>query len=346
MGLINRQWIYDRPITGKLTQENFSLREVKVPELRQGQTLVRNKLLSLDPANRSYFVMQAYRPMLQVGDVMAGFGVGEVIASTDHRFSPGDLVHGDLGWQEYTIINSYERSEFIYKCTPGYSEEDLLGVLGITGLTAYFGLQEVGRLSPGETVVVGGATGACGVIVGQLAKIAGARVVGFGGGPEKCRWLVEEMGFDAAVDYKGEDVPGALAALCPDGVDFFSDAVGGVVSQSTIPLMKTDARWYHYGNISSYDNSVPGKALVLDDFVTPELREICKARNLNPIFLLVFDFYCQRKRAEAELAGYLKEGELKAPVTTLHGLENLPSALVDGTFGGNRFGKLNLRVAE
>lgn len=346
MKLINRQWIYDRPVTGKLTKENFALREVEVPELRQGQTLVRNKLLSLDPANRSYFVMQAYRPMLQLGDVMAGFGVGEVIASTDYRFRPGDLVHGDLGWQDYTIINSYERSEFIYKCTPGYSEEDLLGVLGITGLTAYFGLQEVGRLSQGETVVVGGATGACGVIVGQLAKIAGARVVGFGGGPEKCRWLVEEMGFDAAVDYRGEDVPGALAVQCPDGVDFFSDAVGGIVSQSTIPLMKADARWYHYGNISSYDSSVPGRALLLDDFVTPELREICKARNLNPIFLLVFDFYCQRKRAETELAGYLKEGRLKAPVTTLHGLENLPSALIDGTLGGNRFGKLNLRVAD
>lgn len=346
MELVNRQWIYDRPVVGKLTQENFSLREVKVPELREGQTLVRNKLLSLDPANRSYLVMQAYRPMLQPGDVMAGFGIGEVVASTDYRFSPGDLVHGDLGWQDYTIINSYERSEFVYKCTPGYSEDDLLGVLGITGLTAYFGLQEVGRLVPGETVVVGGATGACGVIIGQLARIAGARVVGFGGGAEKCRWLVEEMGFDGAVDYQGDNVPEALAALCPDGVDFFSDAVGGIVSQSTIPLMKTDARWYHYGNISSYDSSVPGKALPLDDFITPELGEICKARNLNPIFFLVFDYYCQRKRAEAELAGYLKSGRLKAPVTTLHGLENLPSALVDGTFAGKRLGKLNLRLAS
>lgn len=346
MGLINRQWVYDRPVTGKLVQDNFSLREVEVPELRQGQTLVRNKLLSLDPANRSYFVMQAYRPMLQLGDVMAGFGIGEVVASTDYRFSPGDLVHGDLGWQDYTIINSYERSEFIYRCTPGYSEEDLLGVLGITGLTAYFGLQEVGRVSPGETVVVGGATGACGVIVGQLAKIAGARVVGFGGGAEKCRWLVEEMGFDAAVDYKGADVAGALAAECPDGIDFFSDAVGGVVSQSAIPLMKADARWYHYGNISSYDRSSADSPFALQDFITPELGKLCERKHLKPIFLLVFDFYCQRKRAEAELAGHVKAGALKAPVTTLHGLENLPSALIDGTLGGNRFGKLNLRMAE
>lgn len=346
MKLINRQWIYGKPVTGKLTQENFALRENKVPELREGQTLVRNKLLSLDPANRSYFVMQAYRPQLQLGDVMAAFGIGEVIASTDYRFSPGDLIHGDLGWQDYAIVNSYERSEFVYKCTPGYSEDDLLGVLGITGLTAYFGLQEVGPVAAGETVVVGGATGACGVIIGQLAKIAGARVIGFGGGAEKCRWLVEEMGFDAAVDYRGEGVPGELTALCPDGIDFFSDAVGGIVSQSAIPLMKANARWYHYGNISAYDSSVPGKAMPLDDFITPELRDICQNRNLNPTFFLVFDYYCQRKRAEAELAGYLKSGRLKAPVTTLHGFENLPSALVDGTLGSKRLGKLNLRLAD
>jgi NADPH-dependent curcumin reductase len=346
MDVVNRQWIYDSVVTGKLTHANFALREAKVPALRQGQTLVRNKLLSLDPANRSYFAIQTYRPMLQVGDVMAGFGIGEVIESTDARFSPGDLVHGDLGWQDYAILNSFERSEFVYKCTPGYREEDLLGVLGITGLTAYFGLEEVGRLSPGETVVVGGATGACGVIIGQLAKLAGARVVGFGGGDQKCRWLVEEMGFDGAVDYRGENPAASLAALCPDGVDFFSDAIGGVVTQSTIPLMKQNARWYHYGNVSSYDEAVPGKIFPGNNFLTPELAEICGSRALNPVFLLVFDFYCQRKRAEADLARYVREGKLKAPVTTLAGLENLPSALIEWTLGTKRLGKLNLRVAD
>lgn len=341
----NRQWIYSKPVSGSLKLDNFTLEENPIPKLRQGQVLVRNKLISLDPANRTYFVMQVYRPQLQLGDVMAGFGVGEVVESTDMRFQPGDLIHGDLGWQDYAVINSYDRSEFIYKCTPGYSEEDLLGVLGITGMTAYFGVQEVGKLSPGETVVVGGATGACGVIVGQLAKIAGCRVIGFGGGAEKCQWLVNEMGFDAAVDYKGNNVAADLAALCPNGVDFFSDAVGGIVTQSTLPLMKQNGRWFHYGNTSSYDHTDPGEAIRRDESLTPELLEICRKRNVNPVFLLVFDFYCQRKRAEAELSGYLRAGKLKGPVTTLDGLETLPDALVNGTFGGKRYGKLNVRIS-
>ncbi len=342
----NRQWIYAKPLTGNLKTESFSLRESPIPRLRQGQSLIRNKLISLDPANRVYFAMQTYRPQIQLGDVMAGFGIGEVVESKDPRFRSGDLVHGDLGWQDYSIINSYERSEFVYKCSPGYSEEWLLGVLGITGLTAYFGLRETGGIQAGETMVVGGATGACGVIIGQLAAMRGARIVGFGGGPEKCRWLREEIGFDAAVDYKDPEVAKHLALACPDGVDFFSDAIGGIVAQATIPLMKHGARWYDYGNVSAYDSMVPGQAPSFNDELPPELKAICRERNLNPVFLLVFDFYCERLKAEAELAMYLKEGRLKGPTTTLKGIEGLPIALVDGTLGVNRYGKLNVRLVE
>lgn len=345
MGGTNRQWIYSSPVTGKLTVENFSLQQVAIPELRQGQALVRNKLISLDPANRAYLVEQGYRPQLQVGDVMAGFGIGEVIESRDERFAPGDIVHADLGWQNYTVLNSYERSEFVYKCTSGYSEEDLLGVLGITGLTAYFGLQELGNLQPGQTVAVAGATGACGVILGQLAKIAGCRVIGFAGGDEKCRWLKEQIGFDAAVDYRGGDIATDLADKCPHGIDFFSDAVGGIVTSAAIPLMNHSAVWYHYGLISVLDRLVPDAPLQGDDAMTSEMQVICQERNLKPVFLLGFDFYCQRKRAEAELGAYMKEGKLQAPVTILKGIENLPAALVDGTFGCNRYGKLSVRVA-
>jgi len=346
MADINRQWIYSNPVTGKLQVENFSLQEAPMPVPQQGQTLVRNKLISLDPTNRGWFSGQSYRPQVHIGDVMGGFGIGEVVESTDYRFAPGDIIHADLGWQDYAVINSYERSEYVYKCTPGYTEEDLLGVFGITGLTAYVGIQEVGKLLAGQTVVVAGATGACGVIVGQLAKIAGCYVVGFGGGPEKCRWLTEEMGFDAAVDYKGDDIAAELATKCPDGVDFFSDAVGGVVTKATIPLMKKNAGWYHYGNISTYDDLVPGKKASGNNYMTPELKEICRERNLKPRFLLVFDFYCQRKRVEAELAAYMQDGKLKAPATILEGLEQLPAALVDGTMGGKRYGKLSVRVAH
>src|SRR5690606_8861848 len=139
MKKINRQWFYSSPITGKMTTDNFAFREVAVPELRQGQVLVRNKLISMDPACRTDFVMQNYLPQLQSGDVMASFGIGEVVESSDSRFQVGDIIHGNQGWQDYAVIDSFSRSEFIYKSTPGYSEEDLLGVLGVPGLTAYFG---------------------------------------------------------------------------------------------------------------------------------------------------------------------------------------------------------------
>ena len=346
MEKINRQWFYSSPITGKMTTDNFAFREVAVPELRQGQVLVRNKLISMDPACRTYFVMQNYLPQLQIGDVMASFGIGEVVESSDFRFQVGDIIHGNLGWQDYAVIDSFSRSEFIYKCTPGYSEEDLLGVLGVTGLTAYFGVQAVGKLKAGETVVVGGATGACGVIVGQLAKIADCRVIGFGGGKEKCQWLVDEIGFDAAIDYSSPTVESDLAALCSDGIDFFSDAVGGVVTASTIPLMKDGARWYHYGNVSNYDTLVPGELPTTHAGLNPALFDLCRQKNIEPRLLVVFDHYCQRKNAEAELGQHLRNGKLKAPTTIIDGFENLPSALVNGTFGRKKYGKLNVRIAD
>ncbi|MCB1475026.1 MAG: NADP-dependent oxidoreductase [Rhodobiaceae bacterium] len=344
--LVNRQWFYAKPITDHLTADNFARREVPVPELRQGQALIRNRLISIDPANRLYFAIQNYRRQIELGDVMAAFAIGEVVKSTDPRFRVGDLWHGDFGWQDYAVINSYDRAEYYHRCTPGMSDEDLLGVYGITGMTAYFGVEKVGRLTGRETVVVGGATGACGAIIGQLAKIAGCRVVGFAGGPEKCAWLTGEMGFDAAVDYRAPDMAQRLAAECPDGVDFFSDAIGGAISQATIPLMKKDARWYHFGNMSEYDNMVPGETAPRHDaFLTPELKAICKERNLRPIFLLVFDFYCRRLEAQETLASYIADGRLKAPNTTLSGFEKLPAALIDGSLGSNKLGKLNVRLA-
>lgn len=341
----NRQWIYAKPVEDKLATDHFEMRETPVPTVKQGQTLVKTKVMSLDPANRGYFKYHSYRARLQPGDVMSGFGVGEVIETRDYRFKPGDLIHADLEWSDYSVINSYDRSEFVYKCTPGYAEEDLVGVFGIPGLTAFFGLEELGPLRAGQTVVVAGATGACGTILGQLAKIAGCRVVGFGGGPEKCRWLVEELGFDEAVDYRGEDVAADLASKCPDGVDFFSDATGGIVTAATLPLMNKHAPWYHFGEMTIYDGPAKNFGILSGQGLTPELKAVCDRQGLNPYFLLVFDYYGQRIRAEKTLASYVQAGRLKAPKTVVEGLEKLPAALVDGTFGSNRFGKLSVRVS-
>ena len=340
---VNRQWIYARPLEGTLRPDNFALRKAPLPVLRQGQALVRNRLISIDPANRLYLAMQAYRPQVGVGEVMAGFGIGEIVASTDPRFRVGELWHGDFGWQDHAVLNSYDRNEFTYRCTPGETDEDLLGVFGITGMTAWFGVELVGRLRPGQTVVVAGASGACGVLIAQLARIAGCRVIGFAGGSANCARLEEEFGLDAAIDYRAPDMAARLAAACPGGIDFFSDGVGGDVSAAVLPLMKPGAGWYHYGNLTDYDRMIPGQPLPRNDgFLTPELRALCKERGLRPSFFVVFDHYCRRKEAEAALRDHLQAGRLKAPATVLEGIEALPAALVNGASG--KFGKLNVRL--
>ncbi len=346
MAPMNRRWIYARPLEGPLSASHFDRRDQPASQLRQGQALVRVRLVSIDPANRLYLAMQAYRPQLTPGDVMAGFGIGEVVESTDPRFRPGDLWHGDFGWQDYAIINSYDRHEYWYRCSEGRPESDLIGVLGITGMTAWFGVEEVLRPQAGETAVVAGATGACGSLIAQLLKLKGCRVIGIGGGPEKCRWLLDELGLDAAVDYRAPDMAGALRAACPSGVQLYSDAVGGDVSSAVLPLMHSGGRWYHFGNLSAYGDARPGAPSERhDSFMSDELRAHCREKGLKPRFLLVFDHYCRRLEAEAQLTRLLGEGRLMAPSTELTGFEGLPDALVDGG-GSGKIGKLNVRISN
>lgn len=339
---VNRRWVFAHPLEGSLTEAHFERRDMPLPQLRQGQALVRVRLTSIDPANRLYFAMQAYRPQLTPGDVMAGFGIGEVVASTDPRFRVGDFWHGDFGWQDYAVVNSYDRHEYWHRCSDGPSLSELIGVLGITGMTAWFGVEEAIRPQAGETVVVAGATGACGSIIAQLLKLRGCRVVGIGGGAEKCRWLVDELGLDASVDYRSPDIAEALAAACPEGVQIYSDAVGGAVSRAVLPLMRKGGRWYHYGNLTAYDDARPGAPAARHDaFMPDELRAHCKAQELKPRFLLVFDHYCKRLDAERQLLLLLREGRLQAPSTELEGFDALPAALISGGPVG-KVGKLNV----
>lgn len=342
---VNRRWIYARPLEGALAIGHFAREDAPVPTLRQGQALVRTRLISIDPANRLYFAMQAYRPQLRLGDVMAGFGIGEVVASTDPRFRVGDLWHGDFGWQDYAVLNSYDRNEFTYRCTPDTDDDALLGLYGITGMTAWFGVDLLVRPGAGQTAVVAGASGACGGLIAQLLRSRGFRVIGLAGGDANCARVRADFGIEA-IDYRAPDLGERLAAACPEGVDFFSDGAGGVVSCATLPLMKPGAVWYHYGNLADYDRIVPGQPIPRNDgFLTPELRALCKERGLRPSFFVVFDHYCRRPEAEASLRALHAAGQIIAPTTTLEGFENLPRALVDGAFGAQRgkFGKLNLR---
>lgn len=341
---VNRRWIYARPLEGALTEAHFERADRPIPHLRQGQALVRVKLVSIDPANRLYFAMQAYRPQLKVGDVMAGFGIGEIVESTDPRFRVGDLWHGDFGWQDYAVVNSYDRQEYWHRCSPGHSQSDLVGVLGITGMTAWFGVEAAIRPEAGETAVVAGATGACGSIIAQLLKLRGCHVVGIGGGAQKCRWLLDELGLDAAVDYRLADLPAALAEACPTGVQIYSDAVGGDVSSAVLPLMRKGGRWYHYGNLTAYSDTRPGAAAPRHDaFMSDDLRAHCRTEGLRPHFLMVFDHYCGRLEAERQLSALIREGRLKAPSTEMAGFDALPGALVGGGPVG-KVGKLNVAL--
>ncbi|HTE34946.1 MAG TPA: NADP-dependent oxidoreductase, partial [Reyranella sp.] len=230
---MNRQWLYARQPAGKIGKDTFQWTETAIPVPREGEALVRTRMLSLDPANRAWMMGKTYRDALEPGQVMSGFVIGEVVESKAPGLAKGDIVEGDWGWQDYAAMPARR----LTKRTADAPLEMLIGPLSVTGLTAYFGLLEVGQPKPGDTVLVSAAAGAVGSMVGQIAKIAGCRVVGTAGGQDKCDWLVRELGFDAAVDYKAGGVFRALRAVCPNGIDVYFDNTGGQVLDAALGLM-------------------------------------------------------------------------------------------------------------
>ena len=328
----NTQWIYARKPNAQVGPGNFDLHEAPMPQAKDGEVLVRTTLLSLDPASRAWMQGQTYRSMLNPGDVMAGWGIGEVVSSNADGFAPGDLVSGEYGWQRYAALPA----RALTKHDKAYKPEHILGVLGITGLTAYFGLLDVGKPRPGETVLVSGAGGAVGTIVGQIAKIMGCRVVGTTGGADKCKWLVDELGFDAAVDYKDGAVFKALKAAAPKGIDVYFDNVGGDILEACLALMNNRGRIACCGAISQYDGvpsatgprGVPGlivvKRLIMQGFI-------------------VMDFMDQRDEALSDLQSWVASGKLKVQEDVINGLENTPKALI-GLLAGENRGKRMIKL--
>ncbi len=222
MSEVNRQWLLARRPVGMVEESDFELTTTPLPIPGEGQLLIRNRMLAFEPAMRGWIDDKpSYMPPVPIGEVMRGMAVGEVVESNLPGTDPGDVVTGMMGWQEFAIGDGGAR-----KVPPGVDPALALSVLGITGLTAYFGLLEIGRPKEGDTVLVSGAAGATGSVVGQIAKLKGCRVVGIAGGAEKCTWLTNKAHFDAAIDYKSEDVGGRLDELCPDGIDVFFDNVG------------------------------------------------------------------------------------------------------------------------
>jgi NADPH-dependent curcumin reductase CurA len=330
---MNRQWLYAKQPQGKIGKDTFEWREVAIPEPQPGEVLVRSRMLSLDPANRAWMMGKTYRDALEPGQVMSGFVIGEVVESKAPGLAKGDVVEGDWGWQDYAALPAKR----LTKLAANAPIELLIGPLSVTGLTAYFGLLEVGQPKPGDTVLVSAAAGAVGSMVGQIAKIAGCRVVGTAGGQDKCDWLVKELGFDAAVDYKAGNVFRALRAACPNGIDVYFDNTGGPVLDAALSLANLRARVVCCGNVSQYDVEKPAPG----PMTVPGLVVVKRLRLEG---FIVTDFYDRRAEAEARLARWIAEGRIKAELDIFDGLEKAPDALI-GLFEGNNRGKRAVRVS-
>ncbi len=330
----NRQWLLAKRPDGALKESDFTFVETEVPAPGEGEVLVRTLMLSCDPAQRAWFAGDTYLPAVKTGEVVRAFGAGRVETSNSPGFKVGDIVLGLVGWQDFVAVNP--KGQF-NKLPPGASLELAMSALGMNGLTAYFGLLDVGRPVPGETVVVSGAAGATGSIVGQIAKIKDCRAIGIAGGPEKCRWLTDEAGFDAAIDYKSEDVKARLKELCPKGVDIFFDNVGGPILDAALARIAMRGRVVLCGGIAAYDAAEPPPG------PRNYLNLISKRGRMEGF--IVLDYLPRAAEALGALAGWVQAGKVKNRVDVQVGLENAPATL-KRLFEGKNEGKQLLRVAE
>jgi hypothetical protein len=328
----NEQWLINANPKGRaLTSEDFKRTQAETAALGDGQILVRVELLSFDPSQKGQMENIGYAAATEQGQVMRATGIGEVIESTSDKLPVGTQVLGSLGWQQYAVMKASE-----VEIVPDDGlRSAYLGPLGGTGLTAYFGLFRVGRPVPGDTVLVSGAAGATGSIVGQLAKLSGARVVGIAGGPQKCDWLVHELGFDAAIDYKNEPVKAGIRAACPGGVNVFFDNVGGSILNDALACIALNARVVICGGISRYEQAVlpPGPA-----------------NYFNLVFqratmsgFLVTDYISEFAAAKSRLAQWIKNGDLVFKEDVQSGFDQIPGTL-KRVFDGDNFGKQLLQI--
>lgn len=330
---VNRQVLLTRLPKGHLTADLFELREAPVPVPGPGEALCRTRLLSIDAANRAWMQGATYRSAIEGGDVMAGFALAEVVASDDPSLPVGAVVEADQGWQDYAVHPARRLSVV----QPRLALSNHLSVLGVTGLTAWFGLLRVGRPAAGETVLVSAAAGATGNVVCQLAKRAGCRVVGIAGSDDKRRYLETELGVDATVSHRDPELRRALKDACPEGVDVYFDNTAGPLLDLALSRMNMHGRIVCCGAVSNYDGDAPtaGPRGVPGLLVTKRLRMEG---------FIVMDFYAERAAATDDLAAAVADGSLKVVEDVIDGLEHAPQALV-GLLAGENVGKRMVRVS-
>ena len=338
MPAVNRRIVLASRPHGEPTPENFRLEHGPVPSPGPGQVLLRTRWLSLDPYMRGRMSdAKSYAAPVEIGAPITAETVGEVVASDNPGFAVGDLLTAFAGWQEFFVTDGHGSRRVDPSSAP---PSTALGVLGMPGMTAYTGLLNIGRPKPGETVVVAAASGPVGSLVGQIAKLKGARAVGIAGGADKCRHLTEDLGFDAAVDHRGADLPRALAAACPDGIDVYFESVGGAVFEAVLPLLNPFARIPVCGLVSAYNatETPPGPDRL------PGLMRSVLTKRLHIQGFIVWDFSEQAEDFRREVGGWVNAGRVRYREDIVEGLERAPDAFI-GLLKGRNFGKLVVRVS-
>lgn len=335
----NQQCLLAKRPVGEPVASDFEFVEVPVREPGEGEVLVKNLFLSLDPAMRGWMMenKKSYIPPVGLGETMRALGIGRVLKSNDPKYAEGDYVSGSIGVQQYLTGNA-KAVGGLTKVQAGFVPmERYLSVLGMPGMTGYFGLLTEAKPQEGETVVISGASGAVGAVVGQIAKIKGCKVIGIAGGEEKCRYITEELGFDAAIDYKSSDVNAELRKHCPKGLDIYFDNVGGEILDAALANLAMRARIIICGAISQYNNT--------GDMYAPKNYLAILPARATMKGIVVMDYVKNYADAGLEMATWMMEGKFKAREDVHEGLENFPEVLLK-LFSGENNGKLVLKVAE
>ncbi len=333
----NRQWILQARPEGMVDPSLFELRETPVAELADGQVLAQTMYLSFDPTQRAWMAMDTYMPMVPLGEPMRASGIAQVIESRHAKFKPGDIVNYLCGWQEYVVFEPGKSGLVPATKLPGHLDPALLLALSLTGLTAYFGLLDIGKPKVGETVLVSGAAGATGSVVGQIAKLKGCRVIGIAGGAEKCAWLTNTAKFDAAIDYKNENISERLTALCPKGVDVYFDNVGGEMLDTVLLHVAKNARIVLCGAISQYNT--PDDMYGLKNYLSLIINR-GRAQGF-----IVLDYLDRAIEGLLCLNKWIEDGKLIQEIDIQEGFEQIPETLTR-LFTGENLGKQLLKVCD
>jgi NADPH-dependent curcumin reductase CurA len=330
----NRRMVLAERPTGMVDESTVRLEEEDIPEPGAGEALARVRYISIDPTIRTWMDdAPGYLPPIAIDEVVRSGGVAEVVSSNSDDYKPGDLLFGFTGWQDYVVASAAGGYQGL---PPGVSPTMALSLFGITGMTAYFGLIDVGKVKEGDVVVVSGAAGATGSTVGQIAKIKGAaKVIGIAGGPQKCSWIADELGFDETIDYKSDDVGARLREAAPDGIDLFFDNVGGPILDACLAQLALRGRIVLCGAISGYNDRGAAKG-------PANYANLIIKRGRMEGFLIL-DYFDRLPEGQAQVAGWLAEGKIKSVEHVVEGLENAPDAL-NLLFTGGNTGKVIVQV--